>query len=92
MKLYAPKNFRWKHIKFALGYINATEEQIKLLQTVPIEIAEIKNRKGRVINAPTEPKPESHWLKKDIQLYCDNHDIPYTSSNTKSQLLSKINK
>ena len=35
--------------------------------------------------------PDSNWLKADIQDWLSVHDISYTNSETKSQLLEKIN-
>lgn len=37
-----------------------------------------------------DDKPTMDDLKKDIQAYCDTHEVPYESSDTKQDLIDKI--
>jgi len=55
--LLAPRNFRWKHIKFPEGrHIVTNREDLAILKKVPITIAEIKMRGGGIINKPKKKK------------------------------------
>ena len=56
MKIYAPyKKFRWGIFYFPLGYRYTTKKELKELKKCPIELGELKNGQGKVIN---KPKPE----------------------------------
>lgn len=72
MKIYAPfKYFRYKQFKFPLGFVYVEESDLKILKKMPIELGELKDRDGKIINLsirqadkPKVKKPKKSKIRR----------------------------
>lgn len=84
-------NFVWGSITFQGHWYYVAEEETHALDSltkVPPEKATIVDQYGRQINALERPTPDN--TNAEIRKYMDVYDIAYLVSDTKAELLEKI--
>lgn len=65
IKITAPAHkFRYKHYLFPYGSRYCTKKEVKDLSKMPIELGELKDRSGKIINKPPKKKPQKTSKKK----------------------------